>query len=111
VLNAVAERRFFVPKMRGMGIGWRQGPPHKCRASKATSCSARQVLIYVLRGSGLPMPSRPDVRCGHPCPPLSRRWLRFRPPGFAGHLRRLEGIGSPALPVVAQERFVREAEV
>jgi hypothetical protein len=25
VPNAAAERRFFVPKMRGMGIGWRQG--------------------------------------------------------------------------------------
>ena len=37
----------------------------------------------------------PAVRSGHPCPPLTRRCLRSRPPGFAGHLRRLVGHGQP----------------
>jgi len=49
------------------------------------------------------MPSRPDVRCGHPCPSLTRRWRRSRPPGFAGHLRRLEGTGNPSLVVDCEE--------
>ena len=60
----------------------------------------------------------PAVRSGHPCPPLTRRCLRSRPPGFAGHLRRLPGHGQPltdsttknvnydVLPVVCARQLV-----
>ena len=57
------------------------------------------------------MPSRPDVRSGHPCPPLTRRWLRSRPPGSAGHLRRLEGTGNPSRHSIPDARSVRDDQV
>ena len=71
------------------------------------SCSARRLpplswgrgrvnLVNPPNGLGAAHTLSPDARYGHPCPPLSRRCLRSRPPGFAGHLRRLEGMGSPS---------------
>ena len=50
----------------------------------------------------------PDARFGHPCPPLSPRRWRFRPPGFAYRRGRLSENGRPlaAAPSVGHEAFL-----
>jgi hypothetical protein len=47
------------------------------------------------RGFGVARAPSPDVRYGHPCPSLSPRRYRFRPPGCAHRRGRLTEHGRP----------------
>jgi len=75
-------RRTFAPGRRGT----LRGCPHPV--------AGRSLRAVVARFGAARTPS-PDVRSGHPCPPLTPRRLRFRPPGCACRRGRLPGYGQP----------------
>jgi hypothetical protein len=56
---------------------------------------ARDQWLRLKRGFGVARAPSPDVRGGHPCPPLSPRRYRFRPPGCAHRRGRLTEHGRP----------------
>jgi hypothetical protein len=53
---------------------------------------------------GIDRTTSPDVRVGHPWPPLSPRRLRFRPPGCACRRGRLPWYGQPLAEAVDDSR-------
>ena len=57
------------------------------------------------RGFGVARAPSPDVRGGHPCPPLSPRRYRFRPPGCAHRRGRLSEHGRPLAGGVTRRAF------
>ena len=73
------------------------GPPTGSRPSGVRRSLARA-------GLGIGRATSPDVRVGHPWPPLSPRRLRFRPPGFACRRGRLPWHSQPLAEAVDDSR-------
>jgi len=62
--------------------------------------------FWLKRGFGVARAPSPDVRYGHPCPPLSPRRRRLRPPGCAYRRGRLTEHGRPLAAAASGVRFI-----